>query len=207
MLVTQAQVRARIKLWTDSTSDPVLADPADIDVLVEMASRVDNYGNIPDQTQEWVAGATHAVGDYVVSVAKAGDAFIPIVRNGFQYQATAITTGVSGNAEPNWPLVIGGTVVDGGVTWTAVAVSSWNPTYDVNYAIAQGWLLKSTRLVGHYNFMANGKMLSREQFYDHCVAMYKRFSNKSGIKGIRMGQHDPLAQTIANGGGVPTNAD
>lgn len=206
MLVTQAQVRARIKLWTDSASDPALADPADIDVLVEMASRVDNYGNIPDQTKEWATGA-HAVGDYAVSVAKAGDAFIPIVRNGFLYQVTAITTGNSGANEPNWPLVVGGTVVDGGVTWTAVGVSTWNPTYDVNYAIAQGWLLKSTRLVGHYNFMANGKMLSREQFYDHCMAMYKRFANKSGIKGIRLGGHDPLALTIARGGQVPTNAD
>lgn len=207
MLVTQAQVRARIKVWTDATQDPVLTDPADIDVLMEMATRVDNYGNVPDQHKEWVAGATYAVGDYTVSVAQSGDAFIPIVRNGFLYRVTAVTTGVAGGAEPAWPLILNGTVVDGGVTWAAYATAPWNPTYDINYAIAQGWLLKSTRLVGHYNFMANGKMLSRDQFYKHCVDTYKRFSSKSGIKGIRLGSHDPLALQIAHGGGVSTNSD
>lgn len=192
-------------LWTDSTQDPALADPADIDVLVEMASRVDNFGNVPDQHKEWVATHAYVVGDYVVSVAQIGDQFIPIVRNGFLYQATG--AGNSGATEPVWPLVLNGTVVDGGVTWKAVATAPWNPTYDLNYAIAQGWLLKSTRLVGHYNFMANGKMLSREQFYEHCMSMYKRFANKSGIKGIRMGQHNPLGNIVVSGGGVATNSD
>jgi hypothetical protein len=203
VLVTQAQVRARIIVWTDSTHDPVLADPADIDILAEMALKVDLYGNIPDRTAEWVS-KTYSVGDQVVPVGYAGDAFIPIKRNGYYYTCTV--GGVSGLIQPTFPTVVGATVVDGAVTWSCTGTSPWNPTYDVNYAIAQGWLLKSTRLVGHYNYMANGKMLSREQMYAHAMKMYRLFTGKSGVKAVRLGNHDPLSLELM-GGGTPTNSD
>jgi hypothetical protein len=40
----------------------------------------------------------------------------PTTPNGFRYQCT--TGGTSGGTEPTWPTTIGGTVVDGTVTWT-----------------------------------------------------------------------------------------
>lgn len=40
----------------------------------------------------------------------------PVVANGFRYEVT--TPGTTGAAEPSWPLTVGGTVVDGTVTWT-----------------------------------------------------------------------------------------
>lgn len=42
----------------------------------------------------------------------------PTTPNGFGYKVTAVTTGTTGGSEPTWPVIIGNTVVDGGVTWT-----------------------------------------------------------------------------------------
>ena len=56
----------------------------------------------------WAAGETQVVGDLAV----------PSTLNGYLYRATSITTGVTGATEPTWPVVVGATVVDGGVTWT-----------------------------------------------------------------------------------------
>ncbi len=55
----------------------------------------------------FVAGATYAVGDYVIASA----------WNQRIYKVTAITTGVAG-AEPVWPTNAGGAIVSGGVTLT-----------------------------------------------------------------------------------------
>lgn len=58
----------------------------------------------------WRGGDTLAVGERgIPSQAN---------RNGHFYRITAITTGITGSAEPIWPTVGGSTVVDGGVTWT-----------------------------------------------------------------------------------------
>lgn len=44
-----------------------------------------------------------------------GDTHLPTVLNGHKYTPTA---GITGATEPTWPTAAGGTVVDGGVTWT-----------------------------------------------------------------------------------------
>lgn len=64
--------------------------------------------------------------------------------------------------------------------------TNWTETYDVNYAVGQAWLVKAGRLAGHYNFMVQGKMFSRQQFYDHCMKMSKHYVSKAGIKAIRL---------------------
>lgn len=46
----------------------------------------------------------------------------PARATGFQYNAS--TGGRTGTTEPRWPTTVGGTVVDGSVTWTAEAVST-----------------------------------------------------------------------------------
>jgi hypothetical protein len=42
----------------------------------------------------------------------------PTTENGFYYHCT--TGGQAGASEPSWPTTIGGTVVDGGITWGAI---------------------------------------------------------------------------------------
>lgn len=44
--------------------------------------------------------------------------------NGFVYKATQAAAARTGSTEPNWPVVAGGTVVDGGVTWEAVTATA-----------------------------------------------------------------------------------
>lgn len=48
-----------------------------------------------------------------------GDIVVPVVENGFYYEATV--AGTTGGTEPGWPTTPGGTVADGTVTWTARA--------------------------------------------------------------------------------------
>jgi hypothetical protein len=42
----------------------------------------------------------------------------PSVQNGFYYISSS--TGVTGGVEPTWPTTLGATVVDNGITWTAI---------------------------------------------------------------------------------------
>jgi hypothetical protein len=60
------------------------------------------------QPAKWTGTTVYGLGQQVV----------PTTLNGFVYEVT--TAGTSGGGEPTWPTTIGGTVVDGTVTWTAV---------------------------------------------------------------------------------------
>lgn len=50
----------------------------------------------------------------------AGYQAIPIIENGLVYSGTV---GTSAATEPDWPLTIGGTVVDNDITWTCIGES------------------------------------------------------------------------------------
>lgn len=110
--MNEASTRARLSVFGDPTAEPILGE-ADIQVILDMARRVDINGVRPDQ-------------------------------------------------------------------------DAWEPTYDPNYALAQVWLIKSTRLANRYLFMAGGKMFSRNQFYEHCMELHKKFLSKANLAAIRL---------------------
>lgn len=110
--MNEASTRARLSLFADLNSEPVLGE-ADIQVILDMSRRLDING----------------------------------VRPEFE---------------------------------------GWEETYDSNYAIAQCWLIKSTRLAPRYLFMSGGKMFSRNQFYEHCMDLYKRFMSKAHVGAVRL---------------------
>jgi len=67
---------------------------------------------------KWITATAYALNSYAgVDAGTAGE--------GLRYKCTA--AGASGGAEPVWPLVLGGTVVDGTVTWTAVTTAVTDP--------------------------------------------------------------------------------
>lgn len=56
-----------------------------------------------------------------------GDRRVPTSLNGYYYEVTT-DAGSSGGGEPSWPLSIGSTVVDGGITWTCSGEYGGFPT-------------------------------------------------------------------------------
>jgi hypothetical protein len=75
-----------------------------------------------DTFARWVTGTAY------VPTSRTGEKseVIPTLanENGFVYKCTV--AGTSGGAEPAWPTTIGGTVADGGVTWTCCATGMGN---------------------------------------------------------------------------------
>jgi hypothetical protein len=63
--------------------------------------------NSQDVLPAWRSGITPTVADI----------YLPTALNGHKYTATSVS-GATGASEPTWPTSAGGTVVDGGVTWT-----------------------------------------------------------------------------------------
>lgn len=61
---------------------------------------------VPQNVTAWQASHAYGIGAYVK----------PTVRNGHVYIASV--AGTSAGAQPTWPITNGGTVTDGGVTWT-----------------------------------------------------------------------------------------
>lgn len=64
--------------------------------------------------------------------------------------------------------------------------TGWLETFDPNYAVAQAWLIKASRLANRYLFMAGGKMFSRNQFYEHCMELHRKFMGKADLGAIRL---------------------
>ena len=60
----------------------------------------------------------------------------------------------------------------------------WTPTYNLNHAASLGWKIKSGRLTNAYLFMSGGKMLSRNQMFDHCMTMSRRYAMAGGIGSV-----------------------
>jgi len=61
----------------------------------------------------WSLSTDYSIGDWAV----------PTVSNGYKYKVT-VDSGSSGATEPVWGTTVGGTTVDGGITWTCYEIDS-----------------------------------------------------------------------------------
>ena len=104
-------------------------------------------------------------GGYVVGVIGC-----PLTLNGLGYSVSAVTTGVTGPAEPAWPLIIGNSVVDGGVTWTCDVLC--NPSGNgVNYqGVLSAAALQALRVLAYDTARALADELGGGA--DYCGAIY-----------------------------------
>ena len=103
--------------------------------FVEFDNAGVSYLFLADGTDGWVVNTSGTVtqvnqtyGVWVLNTNYAiGDRRIPTVANGYYYEVTA-DAGSSGGTEPTWPITIGSTVVDSGVTWTCEGEYGGFPT-------------------------------------------------------------------------------
>lgn len=86
--------------------------------LRDIATRIAERVPVTAQAPAWRASTAYALNDLVLPTTPPGAA--PLL-----YKATV--AGTSGAAQPVWPTTLGATVVNGGVTWTAVAPAPTPP--------------------------------------------------------------------------------
>jgi hypothetical protein len=161
---------ATLRVLLSADDEPVL-DDQELAVVLRFGERTDLAGNSPLNLSSVAAYA--AATDYVV-----GD----VVQDGTTGRFwMALCSGTSGGVTfPNMagdPLV-SHTVEDGSVLWCDNG-TAWRPTYDLHAAASQGWRVKSGKLVGKYDFSADGQTFSRRQMFVHCMEMAKAFGRKS----------------------------
>ena len=54
--------------------------------------------------------------------------------------------------------------------------TDWVPTYDLNRAAVEGWRWKAAKLIGAYDFQADGASYSRSQMLAHCEKMAAQYA-------------------------------
>lgn len=90
-------------------------------------------------TRKWESNFDYAVDDLVIPS--------PAKETGFWYKVIT-DTGSSGTTEPVWPTTLGGTVVDGGLTWEAIAQPSELPPFLVGEVNGQPAVIINTAYIG-----------------------------------------------------------
>lgn len=54
----------------------------------------------------------------------------------------------------------------------------WEPTFDLDYAAAEGWRWKAGRTVPRYGVSLDGEGLQRQQIYAHCISQANHYAKK-----------------------------
>lgn len=57
--------------------------------------------------------------------------------------------------------------------------ASWEPTWDLNAAAAEGWARKASKAANSFNFAEDGQRFDRSQIYAHCAAQQKVYADKA----------------------------
>lgn len=189
-MTTEAQARLRLEAMLSTTEEPTLT-AAEVNLLLDLAAAVDEYGNVPDQYRAWVPSAAYAAGDVVT----------PRTRNGHRYTVT-VSDGLAGATEPTWPTTSGATVALDGVTYQESGPALWAQTWSLRAAAAEGWRWKAGKVASKYDFNSDVHGLKRDQLQKHCLEMVKLYERgQSGtILAGHAGLYDPV---IGNLNGAP----
>jgi len=54
----------------------------------------------------------------------------------------------------------------------------WTPTWDLNFAAAEGWRRKAGIAATRFNFSEDGQTFQRAQIYAHCIAQAEAYASK-----------------------------
>lgn len=57
----------------------------------------------------------------------------------------------------------------------AIDDPAWDETLDLNYAASKGWELKAAKVANRFRFEEDNQVFHRNQIFDHCEAMAKRY--------------------------------
>lgn len=108
-------------------------DPGTPTVLLDNISAAKASSSADSLTLNSLIGKPHVLNWQATTGYSLNDVRIPTTpnRTGLCYKVT--TAGTSSSGEPSWPDVIGGTVTDGSVVWTALEASdTWYPIAAIN---------------------------------------------------------------------------
>ena len=94
--------------------------------LVYVITPTDTVTSVPLTLSSWTAGTSYAAGARVK----------PTTGNGFYYQA--VNAGTSGGTEPTWPIYLGETVGDNGISWEAKGYTNSAGGWQASYAYSLG---------------------------------------------------------------------
>lgn len=163
--MTEAEALAQLAKDTAAARPPLLSDD-DLRELLTLARRPDSLGYLPDALSGWEATTAYALGAQRV----------PAARNGHYYEVT--TGGTSGATEPPWPTTTGAIVTDGAAIWQERGRAYWTPTWDLNWAAAEGWRRKAGQIADAYNVGDTGQSLSRGDLLDHFQRMERSYRRR-----------------------------
>lgn len=57
--------------------------------------------------------------------------------------------------------------------------ASWDPSFDLNGAAAEGWRKKAGMVAGDFNFSADGSSYSKADVLAHCLEMETKYASRS----------------------------
>lgn len=171
-----ATILAQVQTLAATSTVPTLTG-TEVAQAIDLARRQDQYGY--DYYDNWAAGTVYTVNEYRV----------PTVANGYAYRVTVAGTSHA-VTQPTWPTTVGATVTDGTVTWQNIGAYLWSPTYSLNKAVANAWLMKAGKVASEYEVgLGAGKSFKRNQTYDMCMKMAMRYGGggAAGFGSMRLG--------------------
>ena len=80
--------------------------------------------------------------------------------------------------------------------------ANWEPTFNIPFAVSEGWELKAQNATDVFNFNDGGKSFEREQVIQHCKEQAKYWKSKScGAVVLKSPNRPQALQTLNYGEG------